>query len=73
MNINRIYHRSSMQIDKFPPEGKRIMPETRFTAFRALSVDSKVRISWSASETDNNLYFLPITGKFEALKRTITL
>ena len=28
-----------MQTEKFQPEGKRIMPETRFTEFPALSVD----------------------------------
>ena len=35
----RNYHRSSMQTEKSQPEGKRIMPETRFTSFPALSVD----------------------------------
>ena len=29
--INRIYHRSLIQTEKSQPEGKRIMPETRFT------------------------------------------
>ena len=51
--INRIYHRFPMKTEKSQPEGKRIMPETRFTDFRALSVDSRVGISWSASETDD--------------------
>ena len=32
--INRIYHLSLMQTQKSPPEGKRMMPETRFTEFR---------------------------------------
>ena len=49
--INRIYHRSSIQIEKFQPEGKRIMPQTRFT--EALSVDPRVGISRSASENDD--------------------
>ena len=49
---NRIKHRSPMQIDKSQPEGKRIMPETRVTEFPALSVDPRVEISRSASETD---------------------
>ena len=31
----------------------RIMPETRLTEFPVLSVDLKVGISWSASETDD--------------------
>ena len=34
-----------MQTEKSQPEGKRIMPETRFTEFLALSVDPKVEIS----------------------------
>ena len=33
------------------------MPETRFTEFPALSVDPRVGISRSASETDVLLYF----------------
>ena len=41
-----------MQTEKSQPEGKRIMPETRFTEFPALSVDPRVGISRSASETD---------------------
>ena len=51
--INRIYHRSLMQTEKSQFEGERIMPETRFTEFPALSVDSRVGISRSASETDD--------------------
>ena len=43
--INRMYHWSQ-------PDGKRIMPETRFTSFPALSVDPRVGISRSALETD---------------------
>ena len=39
---NRILHRSLMQTEKFQPEGKRIMPETRFTEFPALSFDRRV-------------------------------
>ena len=50
---NRIYHRSSMQTEKSQPEGKRIMPETRFTDFPALSVDPRIGISWSTSETND--------------------
>ena len=41
-----------MQTAKSQPEGKRIMPEMRFTEFPALSIDPRVGISWSASETD---------------------
>ena len=37
--INRICHRSSMQIEKSQSEGKQIMPETRFTEFPALCID----------------------------------
>ena len=55
---DRIYHRSPMQTEKFQPEGKRIMPETRFTEFPALSVDPRVGISRYASETaDDRLFF----------------
>ena len=50
---NRIFHRSPIQTEKSQPEGKRIMPETRFTKFPALSVDPRVGISRSASETDD--------------------
>ena len=49
---NRIYRWSPMQTEKSQPKGKRIMPETRFTEFSALSVDPRVGISCSASETD---------------------
>ena len=51
--INKIYHRSLMQTEKPKPEGKRIMPETRFIEFPALSVDPRVGIYRSASETDD--------------------
>ena len=49
---NRIYHRSAMQTEKPQPEGERIMPETRFTEFPALSVDPRVDIFRSALDTD---------------------
>ena len=52
VEINRIYHRSLMQTEKSQPESKRIMPETRFTEFPALSVGPRVGISWTASETN---------------------
>ena len=48
-----ICHWSSMQTEKSFPEGQRIMPETRFTSFLALSVDPRVGISWSAMKTDD--------------------
>ena len=50
--INRIFHRSPMQSEKSQPAGKRILPDTRFTEFPALSVDPRVGISLSALETD---------------------
>ena len=50
---NRTYHLSLMQTEKYQSKGKRIMPEMRFTNFLALSVDQRVGISWSASETDD--------------------
>ena len=46
-----------MQTEKSQPEGKRIMPETKFTEFPALFVGSRVWISWSPSETDVCLFF----------------
>ena len=51
--LNRICHWSPMQREKSQPEGKQMMPETRFTVFLALSVDLTVGISRSASETDD--------------------
>ena len=50
--ICRICQRCPMQTEKSQPEGKRIMPETRFTEFPAFSVDPRVGTSQSASETD---------------------
>ena len=50
--INRLYHRPLMQVEKSQPEGKWIMLETKFTKFPALTVDPRVGISRSASETD---------------------
>ena len=32
--MNRIYHRSPMQIENSQPEGERIMPETSLPSFR---------------------------------------
>ena len=52
-----------MQTEKSQPEGQRIMPETRFTDFSALSVDPRVGIFPSASETNVGLCFLPMTLK----------
>ena len=49
-----------MQPEKLQPQGEWILPETRFTEFPALSLDLGVRISRSASETDDLLFFLPI-------------
>ena len=49
-----------MQTEKPQPEGKRKMPETRYTEFPALSVDPRVGVSRSVSETDDWLFFIPI-------------
>ena len=46
-----------MQNKKSQPEGKRIVPETKFTDFPALSVDPRARVSRSASETYVWLFF----------------
>ena len=45
-----------MQTEKFQTEGRRIMLETRFTDFPALSVDPRVGISRSAPKTDDWLF-----------------
>ena len=45
------------------PRVNGLMPETRFTEFPALSVDPRVGISRSASETDVRLSFLPMAFK----------
>ena len=60
-----------MQTKKSETESKRIMPETRFTEFPALSADPRVRISWTASKTDDSLFFVPIIVKIEAYKKSI--
>ena len=52
VGTNRIYHRSPMQTEKSQPEGKRIMPEMKFTKCPELSVDPRAGISHSVSETD---------------------
>ena len=50
--ISTIYHRSQRQTEKSQLEGERIMPERGFSSFPAISVDPRVGISRSASETD---------------------
>ena len=45
--LNRIYRRSPLHIEKSQLEGEQIMPETRFIEFSALSVDPRVWISRS--------------------------
>ena len=45
-----------MQTEKSQPEDQRLMPETRFTEFPALSVYPRVGISLSSSETDDKFY-----------------
>ena len=57
-----------MQTEKSQPEDKWIVLETRCTEFHTLSIDLRVGIFWSASETDDRLFFLPFIGNIEALK-----
>ena len=52
-----------MQTEKSQPEGKWIMPETRFTEFPALSGDPRIGISQSASETDDCLFIYLLLNK----------
>ena len=56
---NRINHRSLMQAAISQSEGKKIMPETRFTEFPALPVDPRVGISRSPMQMV--IIFLPMT------------
>ena len=59
--IYRFFHRSLMQTEKSQPEGKRKMPETRFTKFfPALFADLWVGIS-------GNAYLLKVGLVFEML------
>ena len=51
-----IQHRSPMQTEKFLSSDQRIMPETRKTSFSALSLNPRVGISLSASETDDTFF-----------------
>ena len=50
--------RVSSKAEKSRPEGKEIMPETRFISYPASSVDSRVWISQYASKTDDWLLFI---------------
>ena len=74
-----VYPVTLRQIESSVPDADReiptrwIMPETRFTEFLALFVDPTVSISWSALETDERLFFLPINGKIEMLTRIFTI
>ena len=52
-----------MQTEKSQLEGERIMLETRFTEFPALSVDPKIGISRPTSENNVLLIFLSSTLK----------
>ena len=65
---NRIYYRSLMQIEKSQPEGERIMWETRFTEFPALSVDPRVVISRSHQKSEkpciNNEFHAPLIHRY---------
>ena len=53
---NRIYHRSPTQGEKCKSKSKQILQETRFTEFPALSVDPRVGISRSATDTDEGVF-----------------
>ena len=63
LQTNRICHWSPMQTERSQPEGKRVMPETRFTEFPALSIDPRFGISQSVLETAVKLFFLPMPLK----------
>ena len=61
-----------MQTEESETEGKRIMPETRFNKFPALSVDPRVEMSRSASGTYDRIFFLPVIGKRYLLNVRLT-
>ena len=50
--VYRPYHRYPMQTEESQPNVKRITPDTRFTEFPTLSVDPRLGISLSESESD---------------------
>ena len=62
-----------MQFEKSQPEGKRIMPEIRFTEFSTLSIDPRVGISRSASETEDLYFFIYFCKNCSILFYPITL
>ena len=47
---NKICHWSLMQTEKPQPEGKHIMPETRFTEFPAYPLTPQLESKWIISE-----------------------
>ena len=51
-NTNRICYPPPIETEKFQPEGQREMSEMRFTDFPAISIDPRVGISQSVSESD---------------------
>ena len=57
------HYQSTMQTEIFQAEGKRVVPETRFTGFPPLFTYLRVGISRSASETDVWLFILPMILK----------
>lgn len=65
--ISRICHWSLMQTEKSEPKDKRMMQETSFAQFLALSINWRTGISGSTSETDDQIFFLPIIGNFLVL------
>ena len=66
-NDNRTFHRSPR------PENKWIKPETRFTEFPVLSIDSTVEISRSPSKTDDCLFLLAIFVEHRSLYNNISI
>ena len=52
--LNKISHQSLMQTEKSQPESKQNSAgEMRVSEFQALSIDPRVGIYWSESETDD--------------------
>ena len=63
VQINRICYRSLMQTEKSQPEGKRIMPETKFTEFPALFVDQRLEFLGLHRRLMFDIFFLSLTLK----------
>ena len=70
---DRIYHRPPVQTEKSQPVDNPIMPEAKCTKFTALSVDMRVGISWSASETKDRSFIAFLTLQDPVVQSIVSL